>query len=401
MSRAKSPLATRVLIIGAIAAAGFGATTLLVHKSPQAGQEVHAATAPPAIPVNVQTISPQKVQLWSAFSGRMRAVDYAEIRPQVSGRITEVRIKDGQSVKAGDILFVIDPRPFEASLARATANLASAQTNALFAKTERERATNLIKTQAIPQRVYDERINSDHVAQAAIQVAEAEVKQARIDLDHAYVKAPIAGRVSRAEITLGNLVQTAPSPPLLTSIVSSDGIYAEFEVDEQTFLRSIRSQASTRDKEQQIPVELTLQGDNSYVYRGTIYSFDNHIDTATGTIRARARFANEDGSLVPGMFVSVKLASNSEGAVLLVPERAIGNDQSKKFVLVVTPENTVAYREVALGQSVTGHRIVLSGLQAGERVIVDGLQHVRPNAVVLPTELAADNTGHDNALAAR
>jgi multidrug efflux system membrane fusion protein len=316
----------------------------------------------------------------------LNAVDYAEIRPEVSGRITQVRFKDGQTVRAGDLLFVIDPRPFEAALAKAEANLASARTNAGYAQTEFDRAATLIKSQAIAQRIYDESANAKRVADAAVQGAEAEILQARVDVDRAYVKAPITGRIGRVEITLGNLVQTASSAPLLTSIVSNDGIYADFEVDEQTYLQIVRGEAGTEAKERRIPVEMNVQGDRTHTYKGMIYSFDNRINTASGTIRARARFDNKDASLVPGMFVSVKIGSSMQSQALLVPDRAIGNDQNKKFIFVVGDDNKAAYREVALGQAVQGKRIVLSGLRAGERVIVDGLQHIAPEMTVRATE---------------
>lgn len=316
----------------------------------------------------------------------MRAVDSAEIRPQASGLITQVRFKDGQKVKAGDVLVVIDPRPYEAAVAKAQANLASAKTNEEFARMEFERAQTMIKTGAIAQRIYDQRANSYHVAQAAIGTANAELAQAKIDLDHAYVKAPISGRAGRVEITAGNFVQSSPTPPLLTSIVSNDGIYADFEVDEQTYMKSIRAEANTHDKEQRIGVELVPTSDLAHTYSGAIYSFDNHIDTASGTIRARAKFANEDGSLVPGMFVTIKLADGADTMALVVPERAIGSDQNKKYVLLVSAENKVVYRDVTLGGQVGNQRIILQGLAAGDRVIIDGIQHVRPNATVAPTE---------------
>lgn len=342
-----------------------------------------------AIPVTIKTMAPEKVRVWTDFSGRLDAVDAAEIRPEVSGRITEVRFEDGQNVKKGQILFVIDPRPYEAAVARADANLASARNNAQFAVLEQRRAEQMVKTQAITQRLHDERANAARVAAANVKAADAELKQARINLDHAYVKSPIAGRVSRAEITVGNLVQAGPGAPLLTSVVSNEEIYADFEVDEQTYIKSIRSVASGRDQEQEIPVKLSLQNDSGHEYDGMIDSFDNQIDVGSGTIRARAKFKNTDGALVPGMFVSVSLAGGSSDEALLVPEKALGFDQNKKFVYVVGPENKVAYREVQLGKQVAGQRVVLEGLQAGDKVIVDGVQHVRPEAVVDAKDAAA------------
>jgi multidrug efflux system membrane fusion protein len=379
----------RAILFGAVAAIALvGGGAALRHFS-DASAQPKAAVETPAVPVSVLTVAAGNVRVWSEFSGRLNAVDYAEIRPEVSGRVAQVRFRDGQTVRAGDILFVIDPRPYEAALAKAQANLASARTNAEFTQTELDRAANLVKEQAIAQRLYDERANAKRVADAAVQAAEAELKQAEIDIDHAYVKAPITGRLSRAEVTLGNLVSAGANAQVLTSIVSSDGIYADFEVDEQTFMKSIRADADTADKEHKIPVELTVQGDAAHVYKGTIYSFDNRINTASGTIRARARFDNKDSSLVPGMFVSVRLGSSPKSQVLLIPERAIGNDQNKKFIYVVGPGDKVAYREVNLGQQVGGGRIVLSGLQAGERVVVDGLQHIAPDVKVQAKEEVA------------
>lgn len=384
MTRFRSfPLGRALLLSSTLLAAGAGGFAVL-----RDGKPAQAQAAAPAVTVAVQTVSVRPVQIWSSFSGRMQAVDSAEIRPEVSGRITEVRIADGQTVKAGDVLFVIDPAPYEAAVAKAEADLATAKSNAVFARTELERAGNLIKTDAIAQRQVDERTNADKVAQAAILSAEAELKQAKINLDHAYVKAPIAGRVSRAEITLGNVVQAGAGAPLLTSIVSKDGIYADFEMDEQTYLKGVRSVADSPDKERRIPVQVTVPGDEDHPYRGTIRSFDNRIDTASGTIRARALFDNRDGALVPGMFVSVKVANGDAESALLIPERAIGTDQNKRFVYVVGADSKVAYREVGLGPQVDGQRVVEHGLQPGDKVVTDGLQHVRPDMPVTVQEAA-------------
>jgi len=380
----KRPLVTAAFV----ALIAGGGLTVAGHSHPS---EAAAPAAPPAVDVTVQTLSPQKVQVWNEFSGRLQAVDHAEIRPEVSGRITEVRFHDGQYVKAGDVLLVIDPRPYEAAVARAEANLASARTNADFAKIEEQRAAGMIKTEAIAQRVFDERSNSLRVADAAVKAAEAELKQANLDLEHAYVRAPITGRTSRAELTVGNLVQAGPGAPVLTSVVSNQAIYADFEVDEQTYVDSIRVAAGLPEQERKIPVQLNLAGDKGHVYRGTIDSFDNRIDVASGTIRARAKFENTDGALVPGMFVAVRLASPVAHDEILVPEKAVGFDQSKKFVLVVDHDNKVGYRQVELGKQVETSRVALKGVEPGDKVIIDGLQHVRPNAVVAPHEVVAGN----------
>ena len=305
---------------------------------------------------------------------------------QVAGRITEIRFKDGQEVKAGDVLFVIDPRPYQAAVAKAAGDLASAINNAKLAKIERDRGDRLIKEQALAQESYDQRVTADDVAQAAVKSAQAALAAAQVDVDHAFIKAPISGRISRAEITVGNLVGSATvAPQLLASIVSDNGVYADFEVDEQTYLNVVRNNARTPDQQKAIAVDLTVQGDaQAKTYHGTIESFDNRINPGSGTIRARARFANEDGTLVPGMFVSVRMDSGILPNTLLVPETAIGNDQSKRFVLVVGAGDRAEYREISLGSTVDGNRVVTSGLKTGDRVILDGLQKLAPGAVVAP-----------------
>jgi multidrug efflux system membrane fusion protein len=338
-----------------------------------------APAAPPPAMVSVQTVRPHAITPFATFSGRISAVNYAEIRPQVTGRITEIRFKDGETVRAGDILFVIDPRPYQAASAKAAADLQSAKVNAKLAHATLSRYDSLRKQNAIAELTYDQSANAASVADAAIQASAAALAQAQVDVDHAYVKAPIAGKISRAEITVGNFIgsPTAP-PPLLASILSNDGVYADFDVDEQSYLSNVRTQHS-----QAVPVELTIQGD-AHVYRGTVESFDNHIATGSGTIRARARFANEDGALVPGMFVSVRMGGSAQPNAITVPESAIGNDQSKRFVYVATPANKAAYREITLGEALDGERVVLSGLKSGDRVILDGLQKLAPGAPVSP-----------------
>jgi multidrug efflux system membrane fusion protein len=230
----------------------------------------------------------------------------------------------------------------------------------------------------MPQESVDERANADVVAQAVIQSAQGALAAARVDLDNAYIKAPISGRISRAEITVGNLVGSPTSPPpLLASIVSDNGVYADFEVDEQTYLNISRDRTRSQDHAA-IPVDLVVQGDRGHVYHGTIESFDNRINASSGTMRARARFANEDGSLIPGMFVTVRMGGNAVNNALLVSEKAIGNDQSKRFVFVADADNKAEYREVQLGDTIGGQRVVTAGLKPGDRVILDGLQRLAP-----------------------
>jgi multidrug efflux system membrane fusion protein len=370
--------------------AGLAAWFFLSHSETSANP-APGTGIPASIPVTVQTVAPQKLRLWNDFSGRLRAVNSADIRPEVSGRITEVRFQEGQTVTAGEVLFVIDPRPFQATVDRDRANVMSAQSKLELALFDQRRAQALFGSRAIAQSDLDKSNEQQRSAQASLDAATADLAQAEVDLDHAYLKAPISGRVSRAELTVGNLVQggsgASTPPPLLTSIVSSDGVYADFEVDEQTYLDTIRDAASGNAQEKTIPVELVVPGDTGEVYRGFIQNFDNRIDTASGTIRARARFANAEATLVPGMFVSVRLASSRVRDLTLIPDRAIGFDQSKKFVFVVSAGNKVEYREIESGRELGGQRVVLKGLAAGDRIIVDGIQRVHPDSPVSPQEV--------------
>ena len=362
-----------------------GSALIITSKFAPDVQASSNAAAIPAVPVTVGLVAPQTVSPSVEFSGRINAVDYAEIRPQVSGRITEIRFQDGQKVNAGDVLFVIDPRPYQAAVDKAQADLATAINNAKFTKAERERGSQLVKSNTLSQETYDQRVNNHDVAEAAVQSATAMLASAQINLDYAYIKAPISGRISRAEITIGNLVGSPTTPPpLLASIVSDNGVYADFEVDEQTYLNNVRSYGQTREQQQKIIVELVINGDSGHLYRGSIESFDNRIDSSSGTIRARARFDNKDRSLISGMFVSVHMGSGTLDDALLVPESAIGNDQSKRFVFVVGDGNKAEYRTVELGPQVNGNRVVMAGLKAGDRVILDHLQRLVPGAPVNP-----------------
>jgi len=381
---AKRPrrLATILLLAGA----AITTSAAVVYSTAARDARSSAALMVPAgLSVAVNQLEPKTVSPFAEFSSRINAVDYAEIRPQVSGRITEIRFHDSEHVNAGDILFVIDPRPYQAAVDKAQADLTTAIHNAKFAQAERDRGNQLVKSNWLSQETFDQRTNADEVAKAAVQSAQAALETAQINLDYAYVKAPISGRVSRAEITVGNLVgEPTTAPPVLTSIVSDNGVYADFEVDQQTYLNNVRNYGQSHAEQQKIPVEVVVRGNEDHLYRGYIYSFDNRIDTGSGTIRARARFDNTDGGLIPGMFVSVRMGSGVIDDALLVPESAIGNDQSKRFVFVVGDGNKAEYRSVALGPQVDGDRVVLTGLKAGDRVILDHLQRLAPGAPVVP-----------------
>lgn len=350
---------------------------------------VHAVPAPQAVPVTVVEVQTKPIRLWTDFSGRLSAIDWVELRPQVSGTIKEIRFEDGQMVAKGDVLVVIDPRPYKAAVAEAKAELNMARHTLDLAKKQRARAEPLVVKGHVSQSVLDERIKDHTVALSQVNSAKAKLEQVEIDLDYAYVKAPISGRLSRAEITEGNLVEAGPNAPVLTSIVATDGIYADFDVDERTYLRHVHALAKAGGAVSTLPVELTIDAAELRTYRGHIQSFDNQIDPATGTIRARAIFSNEDGSLLPGIFAEVRLGSPEVEEVVLLGAGAVGTDQDRKFVYVVDEADKVVYREVSLGASVGGERVITRGLETGERVVVGGLMKVRPGMRVAPRLLDA------------
>jgi len=338
---------------------------------------------PQAMPVTVEIIASKPIQIWNDYSARLEAVNFAQIRPQVSGTISEVRFQDGQHVEQGDILYVIDVRPYEAAVNQAEAELNVSKNQSSLTWKELKRARELIKSDAISKRILDERNSAHSVAAASVKAAQARLDRAKIDLDYAYIKAPISGRIGRAEIKVGNLVEAGPGAPILTSIVSTQGIYADFEVDEQSYLKYVHSSARDRAEENKIPVKMRL-GSDDHEYHGSIYSFDNQINVASGTIRARALFTNDDGRLLPGMFASVRMGTPSSQDQILVSERAIGTDQDRKFVYVVNDQNTVEYREVTIGESIAGERVINSGLNSGDRMVTDGIIRIRPGMLVDP-----------------
>ena len=351
-------------------------------KDAHAAEDAAAPEAPQAMPVDTAVIEAKSVQIWKNFSGTVVAVDRADIRPQVSGIITEIRFEDGQYVEKDDVLIVIDPRPYKATLDQAEAALKAARTQADLAEKEYQRARKLIETEAIAQSVMDERINNRHAAAAAVSGAEALLNSAKINLDYAHITAPISGKTSRAEITVGNLVQSGPGAPLLTSIISDDKVYADFEIDEATYLNSIKNAASTTETGN-IPVRLKLLN-SDIEYKGVVQSFDNRIDPTSGTIRARAIFDNKDKYLLPGMSVTVLMGEAGDEKKILVSERAIGTDQDRKFVYTINKDGMTEYREVRIGNSVNGNRVVLSGLKEGETIITEGIFRIRPGMPVIP-----------------
>lgn len=326
------------------------------------------------MPVSVAEVIEREVQQWNEFSGRLVAVDQVEIRPQVSGIIDTVHFKDGAMVNKGDMLFTIDPRPYQAAIEAARATY-------VYAEAEHRRAANLLKDKAIPKREADEKFN-------AYQVAKAALTRAQLDLDYTAIRSPITGRVSRAEITVGNLVNVGM--PVLTTVVSSTPIYADFDIDEHTFLQYAKAGVSGGDNVSQIPVVMEAGNDGGVERSGHVQSFDNKLDEKSGTVRVRAVFDNEGGALVPGLFVRLKLGSPENTKALLIADRAVGTDQSKKFAYVVGEDNKVAYREIKIGASADGMRIVREGLASGEKIIVSSFLMLRPGMPVDPKVVPMD-----------
>ncbi|QDH60126.1 efflux RND transporter periplasmic adaptor subunit [Pandoraea pnomenusa] len=390
-------LARKPILIAAAATAALVAIgTLTVVR-------VDASTPPaaqvmPTVEVDVANVISRTVTDWQSYSGRLDAVDRVDIKPLVSGTITAVHFKDGQLVKKGDPLFTIDPRPYAAEVDRAAAQLASAQARDVFTSTDLARAQRLIADNAIAKKDFDQKENAAREAAANVKAARAALETARINLGYTQIVAPVAGRVSRAEITVGNTVSAGAQSPALTTVVSVSPMYAAFDVDEQTYLRYLARDTGKSG----VPVDLGLANESGYSRKGTVYSVDNRFDTTSGTIRVRARFDNADGALVPGLYARIRVGGGEPHPALLVDEAAIGTDQSKKFVLVVDPANKVQYREVQLGERHGGLVEIAGGLKEGERIVVNGLQRVRPGDPVTPktVKMAGDTgDGHDIAVA--
>lgn len=355
--------------------------------------------------VTVAPIEQRELVEWNEFTGRTEPVESVEIRPRVSGYIESVKFQSGQLVKKGDVLFVIDPRWHQAELARAQAEAERARVQLENARREAERTTQLLTNHAISAEEADGRIARFNEAKAALLAAEAARDTAKLDLDYTQVRAPIDGRVSRALLTEGNYVSgQAGSATKLTTILSVSPVYVYADVDEDALMKFnalARGNKLDLDGDGKVPVELQLSDDQGFSIRGHIESFDNRLDPNTGSILLRAVFPNEDGRIVPGLFARIRVPLSERGPALLVDERAVGTDQAKKYVLTLTSTNTVEYRAVTLGPAVEGKRIVRSGLQGDERIVVNGLQRVRPGMPVTPERQMAKQDEHGSSLARR
>jgi multidrug efflux system membrane fusion protein len=323
-----------------------------------------------------------------AYTGRLEAVEAVEVRARVSGYLQAVHFADGAIVQKGALLFVIDPRPYQAELNGAKAQLA--QAIAQFERTQKDfaRAQHLVKSRAISQEEVDTRAADMRQAAEAVQAARAAVEAARLNVEFTQVKAPISGRISREFVTVGNLINggTAEST-LLTRIVSLDPIYGYFQVDERSFLkysRLWRNGMRPGAREANIPVELGLADEAGFPHQGHLDFIDNRLDPNTGTMTARAVFRNPDLALIAGLFARLRLPGSSQYQALLIPDAAIGNDQTQRFAFVVNDQNTVEYRKIEPGPLIDGLRVIRSGLNPEDWVIVNGVQRVRSGAKVDP-----------------
>jgi multidrug efflux system membrane fusion protein len=378
-------------LVLAAATAGVAVASVLALLSPHAAEADPApAPAAAAVPVSVATVAAADITAWDDFSGRLEAVQRVEIRSRVAGAVQAAHFREGALVKAGDLLVTIDPAPYAAAAERAAAQVAAAEARAAYARGEQERAQRLWDDRAIAQREFDERRNAEREADAHLRAARAALQAARLDLSYTQVRAPVAGRIGRVEITAGNLVAAGPGAPVLTTLVSVDPIYASFDADEQAVARALRGLppgAGARGRIEAIPVRMGTAASEGTPVAGRLQLIDNQVDARSGTVRVRAAFDNADGLLMPGQFARIRMGQPQPSRVVLVSERAVGTDQDKKFVMVVDAQNRAAYREVVLGAPAEGLRVVTRGLAAGERVVVNGLQHVRPGAAVQPTDV--------------
>ena len=352
------------------------------------GCDDKSSKGPPPPPVTVAPPSVRHITEWDEYTGRFQAVDYVEIRARVDGYLESVNFTDGQIVKKGDLLFVIDPRPYQATADSATAALAQADARLDLANRELSRAKELTRSQFGSVESQDKATQEQRAASGAVDAAGAALRRAKLDLEFTQVAAPVTGRISRHLVTVGNLISGGEAnSTLLTTIVSLDPIYFYFDADQNAYLKYERLatsglRPSSRDVAN--PVHLALADETDFPHEGHMNFVDNQIDFSTGTMRGRAIFDNPDLVFTPGMFARIRLIASPPHDVLMLPDEAIGTDQARRFVYLVDKDNIARYREVKLGPIVDGLRIVREGVAPDDRVIVNGLQRVRVGSPVTP-----------------
>lgn len=342
---------------------------------------------PPA-QVTLAEVESRKLVEWEEFTGRVEPTEMVELRPRVSGYITEVHFEAGAVVKEGEVLFTIDQRPFETRLRAAKAEVARAEAAAALSRSEFERVEELLAARAISPEQADARESAHLQAEAMLEAARAQLHSAEIEMEHTEVEAPIGGRISRAITTTGNFVTAGTT--LLTTIVTVDPVHVYTDIDEQSLLRLQALKLEGKlyvDGNGRVPVRVQLANETDFPHRGFIESFDNRLDAATGSMVVRCELPNADGHLTPGLFTRVRLPMTPEYDALLVAAEAILTDQANKYVLGVTPENLTVYKPVVIGPAIDGKRIVRSGLAAGEKIIVNGMARLpQPGMPVQPVE---------------
>ena len=353
-----------------------------------------ANAAPPPATVTVAQVLARPLHHWDELTGELQAVNTVDVRPRVSGFIDSVQFTEGARVSKGQVLFQIDPRPFEIEIERLTSEIKRAQSKLEYATAGHARAERLYAQNAIAREEYEQLTSAETEAAGDLGSLNAQLRAARLNLEYTHVRSPIDGHVSRAVITSGNLVSNTN---LLTTVVSDDPIYAYFDTDEATYLRFVRQERGDRtpprgaaghgSSPSASPVFMGLVGEQGYPHQGSLDFIDNQVDARSSTIRVRAVFDNKDGRFTPGLFARIKLVANDSYNAILIDERAVGNDLGKKFVLVLKPDSTLEYRPVTLGTRIDGLRVVEEGLQPADTVVVNGLQHVMAGAKVSATRV--------------
>jgi multidrug efflux system membrane fusion protein len=353
------------------------------------GEGPKQAAAPPPPKVTVAKPVKRTIVDQDEHVGRFVAVDSVEMRARVSGYLDKVHFQDGQIVKQGDLLFTIDKRPFQNTLDQARANLETAKSNVTFTEADIKRGQQLLRDRTISEQVFDQRNQAFRNAQAAVLANEAMVRQAELDLEFTELRAPVAGRIGDRRVSPGNLVTggTGGNTTLLAIIVSTDPIRLEFTFDEASLLRYERLARDGSDvpgRSRTTPVRLKLIDEQDFSHNGRMDFVDNVIDRASGTIRGRAQFANSDGLFTPGMFGRVQVPGSASYEALMVTDAAIGTEQARKFVYVIDQDNIARQRFVTPGQVVDDMRVLKDGVSADDRIVVNGLQRVRPGQKVTP-----------------